>query len=1000
MVIPLQRITALPLSVLSVSTKMKQQFAILIQEHPKLGRLAYLYLLEDEGKEYFKIHDRISRADLLYYKPDLSERHIRIVEESEEFSDVSLKKRFTNKAISARDFAKSLDAEYVKNFIRPFIAKRIASIISLAMEAKLPVYFRIDQEVVIYQGNRITIESIPASIVFNFEKLENETRYFQTIRHDGTSINLTNKNGSILTNDPCWLILNNYLYHFEEAVDGKKLKIFFSKGFMQVPTRLEANYYSTFVKKCIEKFPVNVKGFSVDEIVPEKHAVLSLEKDISGLPALVLKFKYNNKTILPQSTPKKYVRFDEKPGFDFRFFYRDLEWEKEMVKVISDLGLKCKFENYYTTSGNENRQGDLIVWVNLNAEELKKAAIEIDQDYSDVSYYADTIKMEISFSEQNDWFDVYALAKFGGDFEIPMIKLREYLLNGIREYKLPNGQIAILPEPWFEKYEDLVTFGKAGQKAFKVKKHHFALVEKSISGKIDAVLKAEKRNATGDLETPVPAGIKANLRSYQLKGFRWLNKMRALELGVCLADDMGLGKTLQTLSVLVQNISEKDPGQVNVSQSNVPVEASGQLDLFAPVEEKISGASSLSIVIMPASLLHNWEDEIKKFAPTIKFLKYRGQNRQDILDKFGSTDLLLTTYGTIRNDIDVLAGIAFDYVILDESQLIKNPMSKIARAVQRLNSKRRINLSGTPIENSLTDLWSQMNFLNKGLLGDLKFFKHYFAKPIEKHNDVVKQEKLQTLIRPFFLRRTKMQVEKELPELNEEFIRCEMSEEQKQLYSEEKSRIRNHILQSIEERGLRKSGITILQGLSKLRQMANHPKMVFPDYRDGSGKYDEIIRNLNTLIQGGHKILLFSSYVKHLKLIEHYLKSTHTGYSMLTGASRNRQKIIKQFQEDESKKVFLITMKAGGVGLNLTQADYVFLLDPWWNPAVENQAINRAHRIGQAKHVFAYRFISMGTIEEKILNLQRKKSALANVFVRSSNPLKDLSIENINELIG
>jgi SNF2 family DNA or RNA helicase len=514
-------------------------------------------------------------------------------------------------------------------------------------------------------------------------------------------------------------------------------------------------------------------------------------------------------------------------------------------------------------------------------------------------------------------------------------------------------------------------------------------------------VKSEKRGASVEKEppVPVPAGIQANLRSYQLDGFRWLNQMRKMELGVCLADDMGLGKTLQTLTVLVQNISEKVTEQLDAPQTGVHAEASGQLDLFAPIEPKINGSQSPSIVIMPASLLHNWEDELSKFAPSIKFLKYTGQFRQEMLDKFGSTDLLLTTYGTIRNDIEILAGIAFDYVILDESQLIKNPMSKVARAVQRLKSKRRINLSGTPIENSLTDLWSQMNFLNKGLLGDLKFFKQYFATPIEKHNDQVKQDKLQTLIRPFFLRRTKMQVEKELPELNEEFIRCEMSEEQKLLYLEEKSRIRNHILQAIEERGIKKSGIAILQGLSKLRQMANHPKMILPDYRAGSGKYDEIIRNLNNLIRGGHKILLFSSYVKHLKLIEHYLQSTHTGYMMLTGASRGRQKIIKQFQEDESKKVFLITMKAGGVGLNLTQADYVFLLDPWWNPAVENQAINRAHRIGQAKHVFAYRFISMGTIEEKILNLQRKKSALADIFVRTNNPLKELSIENINELI-
>ncbi len=985
---------AITLLVLSINVKMKQFFTILILDHPTLGRLAYLYLLEDVGKEYYKIQDRINHANLLYYKPELNAQHIKIVNESEEFSDVSITRRFTNKKISPRDFVKNLDVDYVTKFIRPFIAKRIASVISLTMEASLPVYFRPEQEVAIYKGDKITIEPEAAGIVFNFEKRDNETRYFQTIRHNDNTINLTNKKGAILTNDPCWLLLENKLYNFEERVDGQKLRIFFSKEFVRVPARIEANYYSTFVKTCIEKFPVNAKGFSVEEVKPERAAVLSFEKDISGSPALMLRFRYNNNDVRPQSTRMKFVLFDAKESFDFRFFYRDMDWEREIVQSITKLGLKRKYENYYQIAGDEKDQYSLVEWLNQHVGELRDSEIEVNQGYSEVNYYTDKIKMEIGYAEQNDWFDVYALAKFGNDFEIPMIELRKYILNGIREYELPNGQVAILPEHWFKKYEDLLTFGEGSAKAIRVKKPHFPLVEQSIADRITDLVNAQQSDTAGEPLplVPVPVGIEANLRSYQLDGFRWLNEMRKMKLGICLADDMGLGKTLQSLSVLMQNILENE-----ALPTPAPVKISAQLDLFAEPGREIHDLPSM--VIMPASLLHNWEDEIRKFAPTIKFLRYTGQQRNELLDKFSTTDLLLTTYGTIRNDIDILEGIAFDYVILDESQLIKNPMSKIAKAVQRIHSNHRITLSGTPIENSLTDLWSQINFLNKGLLGDLKFFKRYFVTPIEKNNDPLKIEKLQLLIKPFFLRRTKLQVEKELPELNEEFIRCEMSEAQMKLYLEEKSKIRNHILQSIEQRGIKKSGIIILQGLSKLRQMANHPKIIFPDYRSGSGKFDEIIRNLKTIIGNRHKILLFSSYVKHLKLVEHYLQSTQTGYSILTGASRSRQKIIKQFQEDNDKQVFLITMKAGGVGLNLMQADYVFLLDPWWNPAVESQAINRAHRIGQHKHVFAYRFITMATIEEKILNLQRKKSALADIFVRTNNPLKELSIENISELI-
>jgi len=972
---------------------MKQLFSILLQDHPVLGRLAYLYLLEDEGKGYFKIVDRISPANISYYQSELTGHLSNVVAETEQYSDGNLKQRFSNKKISPRDFIISLDNSYVKSYVRPFIEKRIASVISLAGISKLRVFIRDNHEVV-YKSDEIIVEPEPAGIVFNFEKLESDTRYFQTIQHCGEQIYLTSKNGSILTNEPCWLLLENKLYHFEESVDGKKLAVFFNKEFIQVPARLEGDFYSTFIKNSIEKFPVHVKGFKIENVQGEKKASLSYELDLSGLPALVLKYNYNNKVILPDNKKRRFVLFGESTGFDFQLVHRDFDWENQTVETLKKLGLSCKYENYFFPELMSGDQYGLIGWLNSNAQHLLDAGIEVSQDFSDISYFTSRIKMDISYSEQNDWFDVYAMAKFGDMFEIPMFKLRKYLLNGIREYELPDGQIAILPEQWFEKYEDLVSFGQGSQNKIRVKKHHFSLVEQSITGKINVLINAQKIKTSkkSDGKVDLPAGLKANLRSYQVEGFKWLNNMRQMKLGACLADDMGLGKTLQTLSILMQHISEKNGEQESDSH-----ESSGQLDLFSA--DNKNGNSSPSIVIMPASLLHNWEDEIKKFTPAIKYLRYTGQQRDEMLVKFNKVDLVLTTYGTIRNDIDDLEKRNFEYLILDESQVIKNPGSKIARSVQKLQSNHRINLSGTPIENSLIDLWSQMNFLNKGLLGDLTFFKRYFAKPIEKNNNAEKQEKLQLLIRPFILRRTKSQVEKELPELNEEFVYCEMSDEQKQLYLEEKSRIRNHILQSIEERGLKKSGVTILQGLSKLRQMANHPRMVIPEYKHESGKFDEIIHKLKTLISEGHKILLFSSYVKHLSILEEYLISSQTEYSILTGASTRRGKVIKEFQDDENKKVFLISMKAGGVGLNLTQADYVFLLDPWWNPAVENQAVNRAHRIGQKRHVFAYRFISMGTIEEKILKLQRKKSKLADIFIRSDSPLNKLSIENIKELI-
>ena len=362
-------------------------------------------------------------------------------------------------------------------------------------------------------------------------------------------------------------------------------------------------------------------------------------------------------------------------------------------------------------------------------------------------------------------------------------------------------------------------------------------------------------------------------------------------------------------------------------------------------------------------------------------------------------DIILTGYGVVRNDIEKLVKFQFLNVILDESQYIKNPDSQTYKAVIKLNSEQRIVLTGTPVENSLSDLWSQMNFINPGLLGSKKFFKETIQIPIEKDNNEEKAEKLKQMISPFMLRRTKHEVEKDLPELSEQVIYCRMSEQQAKIYESEKSKVRNQLLNSFanpKERS--KNAIRVIQALTKLRQIANHPALTEDEYEDDSGKFSEIIRAVENITSENHKVIIFSSFVKHLNLFGEAFKKRKIKYSVLTGKTTKREKEIEDFQTVDDVKVFLISLKAGGTGLNLTAAEYVFISDPWWNPAAEKQAISRAHRIGQNKKVFVYKYISRRTVEEKILSLQKRKQKLADEIITGENFLKDLNEDKIKDL--
>jgi SNF2 family DNA or RNA helicase len=431
---------------------------------------------------------------------------------------------------------------------------------------------------------------------------------------------------------------------------------------------------------------------------------------------------------------------------------------------------------------------------------------------------------------------------------------------------------------------------------------------------------------------------------------------------------MGLGKTVQTLALLASE-KEKNP-------------------------------TFTSLLVMPTSLIYNWELEAKKFTPELKILVYSGSQRIKDPWRFGEYDLVLTSYGITRLDIDVLKEFFFNYIILDESQAIKNPSSNISAAVMQLKSKQKLILTGTPVENGAMDLWSQMNFINPGLLGNQTSFKKQFLLPIEKQEDKDKAIKLNAMIKPFILRRLKSQVATDLPEKIINVKYSDMTAAQEEVYEEVKNYYREKIISDIQSTGRNNQQFTLLRGLTQLRQIANHPKLVRDDYEGDSGKLEDVTYMLQSTISEGHKVLVFSQFVRHLAIVKEYLEKEGIPYAYLDGATKDRQAQVEKFQEQEEIKVFLISLKAGGVGLNLTKAEYVFLLDPWWNPAVEAQAIDRAHRIGQQNKVIIYKFISRGSVEEKIMALQSRKLALAGELINAEESfMKSLGQDDITALL-
>ncbi|TVS20616.1 MAG: helicase SNF2 [Planctomycetaceae bacterium] len=654
-----------------------------------------------------------------------------------------------------------------------------------------------------------------------------------------------------------------------------------------------------------------------------------------------------------------------------RVIHRDLQAERELIARLSDLGLS-------PTPAYRQEEAHLFFSAHrltLLVEQLTSQGWWVE---SEGRLLRRAGSYQLNVKSNLDWFEVDGQIEFDG-IQVGLPSVLAALRNRQKSIRLDDGTQGILPEEWLKRFGNLIELGQQEDDTLRFRPSQALLLDALLAAQdgvtFDASfdrLRKQLRSFDGIQARSEPRGFRGELRNYQREGLGWLDFLRTFHFGGCLADDMGLGKTIQVLALLQARRTRR----LKQQETRRP-----------------------SIVVMPKSLVFNWIDEAARFTPRLRVLDYTGTKRQEVLEQLSEGDLLVTTYGTLRRDIVKLKDIHFDYAILDESQAVKNANSQASKACRLLQADHRLAMTGTPVENHLGELWSLFEFLNPGILGRTSTFQT-LVKQGQQDDQAV--QLLSQALRPFFLRRTKEQVLTELPEKTEQTVYCEMAPKQRRLYDELRSYYRMSLKQRVEQVGFEQSKIHVLEALLRLRQAACHPGLLDEKRAgDPSAKLEVLMEHLREVIDEGHKALVFSQFTSLLALVRRTLDQQKIPYQYLDGQTRHRKAVVQQFQEDPQCPLFLISLKAGGHGLNLTAADYVFILDPWWNPAVESQAIDRAHRLGQTRNVFAYRLICKDTVEEKILELQRSKRELADAIISENNSLiRQLTADDLQLLLG
>ncbi|HSE97246.1 MAG TPA: DEAD/DEAH box helicase, partial [Blastocatellia bacterium] len=692
-----------------------------------------------------------------------------------------------------------------------------------------------------------------------------------------------------------------------------------------------------------------------------------------------------------------------------RYLLRDAQAEQEAFERMKRAGFR---KSYYYGSGDN---------LELNPDKLPRVVRSLVAEgwrvEAEGKLYRQPGEIRIEVSSGIDWFELHGAVEFG-DTVAKLPALLAALKRGENVVQLGDGTFGLLPEEWLKKYGTLAGLGTDEGDHLRFSRSQVGLLDALLASQPEASFDETFARARDELQRfegikpcDPPGGFTGQLRNYQRDGLGWLHFLQQFGFGGCLADDMGLGKTVMVLGLLESrrelrvnstgNGARKN-GRKNSARagSNARSARLARKKGAAAARDNGSERPAPSLVVVPKSLVFNWEQEAIRFTPGLRVLNHTGSARNKKLDNLEEYDVVVTTYGTLRRDAPHFKDVQFDYAILDEAQAIKNASSESAKAARLLRGNHRLALSGTPVENHLGELWSLFEFLNPGLLGASSVLR--LGGQSARNPDEETRALLARGLRPFILRRTKDQVAKDLPQKTEQTIYCEMERAQRKLYDELRDHYRRSLLGLIDDRGIQRSKIQILEALLRLRQAACHPGLI--DKKRGSepcAKLDLLIPQLAEVIEEGHKALVFSQFTSFLSIVRSKLDEEGIEYEYLDGRTRDRASKVERFQNDPRCRLFLISLKAGGLGLNLTAAEYVFLLDPWWNPAVEAQAIDRAHRIGQTRRVFAYRLIARDTVEEKVLELQSTKRALADAIINQDNSLiRDLSRQDLELLLS
>ena len=776
----------------------------------------------------------------------------------------------------------------------------------------------------------------------------------------------------VLTANPTYLLNNHILYRVDSTMPASFWINFFR---LQQTIRIPLEEIKDFINSFVSKILPALDWKSLEEHLKVSELPLTQSKirvsERAGQFSLDVKFQYQNLEFPAQPPAQKSLASQDNHLFIVK---RDYEQEADLRNLFHDHGIL-----YIQHRWQIDPKYSVLDWMRAEMPKLKKKGIEIlgEDKLRRFRFLQGQPKLKLTIKSRKDWFTLnYALVLKGENLQLTHFT---EILKTSKEYlKLPSGVNIYLGEELNQRLSRFLELigqdSSHGSERFLTAA--FPLVE-SLENLADDVStdaaykkwKHQYQNFSNIEPIKQLNGFEGTLRDYQKIGVDWLSFLNQFGFGGILADDMGLGKTIQVIALL---------SHLKRSQK-----------LEKPV-----------LIVVPLTVLFNWKNELQRFAPPLKVLTYQGQkpDREQLYNSFQEFDVILISYGILLQDRNKLSAIRWEYAILDESQKIKNPLTKTYQAVSKLRAFHRLCLTGTPIENSPQDLWAQFNFLNPGIFGTLKQFEARFTSNGDSRKDA--HDLLRKIIHPFILRRRKEEVLEELPERTNIIQYIEMTPEQSQIYRQWLEHYGNQIFEQVDTNGIQKSRIKILEALTYLRQLACHPAIFqnTVDLRE-SGKMVLLEEMLEELIEEGHKVLIFSQFVRFLKLTRQLLDEKKWAYEYMDGSTRKREQVIRNFQTNPNISIFLISLKTGGLGLNLTAADYVIHLDPWWNPAVEQQASDRAHRIGQTNRVFVYKYIVKDSVEEKILQLQQDKIALSeNLITSEKSMLKQLKLEDLKQI--